>query len=200
MSNLFQKLEQEAFRAGITPRTKESRAWFMKKVQAMRGINRTQLMKEEPIQRQQPIVNRDIIGRMFMYFYDPKLKDVLPFYDRFPLVIVVGPAPGGFYGLNLHYLPPVLRARMLDGLMEITNNKAFDETTKFRMRYSVLQRMRKLRYYEPCFKHYLTKHVKGKFARVDAPEWEIATFLPTAQWKKATAQVVYRDSRSKVTI
>jgi len=137
---------------------------------------------------------------MFMYFYDPKFKDVLPFYDRFPLVIIVGPAPGGFYGLNLHYLPPVLRARMLDGLMDITNNKAFDETTKFRMRYSVLQRMRKLRYYEPCFKHYLTKHVRGKFARVDAPEWEIATFLPTAQWKKATAEAVYRDSRRKVTI
>ena len=27
-SNLFQRLEIEAFRAGITPRTKESREWF----------------------------------------------------------------------------------------------------------------------------------------------------------------------------
>lgn len=200
MSNLFQRVQEAAFKAGIDPMTKQSRAWFISKLSNMRSVNRAALMKEEELTLQTATYNRDIIGRMFMFFYDPKTKDTLPFYDKFPLVIVVGPAPGGFYGLNLHYLPPVLRAKMLDGLMDITNNKAYDETTKFKLRYSVLQRMRKLRYYEPCFKHYLTKHVQGKFARVNAPEWEIATFLPTAQWKKATAQKVYRDSRRKVVI
>ena len=39
MSNLFQKLEYEAFRAGITPRSKESREWFRKKARSMR-VNR----------------------------------------------------------------------------------------------------------------------------------------------------------------
>jgi len=198
MSNLFQKVEQEAFRAGINPRTAESRAWFSKKLTAMRNINRYQLMREEELELKAPIINRSVIGSMFMYFYDPKLKEELPYYDRFPLVIVVGPAPGGFYGLNLHYLSPLLRARMLDGLMEITNNKRYDETTRFRIRYNILQRMRKLRFYEPCFKHYLTEHVKGRFAKVFAPEWEIATFLPTAMWKKTNAQRVYRDSRRMV--
>ena len=198
MSNIFQKLELEAFRAGITPRTRESRTWFMKKIATMRNVNRTQLMREDPLTLQQPRYTRDLIGRMFMFFYDPKTKETLPYYDKFPLIILLGPAEGGFYGLNLHYLPPILRARMLDGLMDITNNKSYDDTTKFRIRYNTLQRMRKLRYYEPCFKHYLTNHVKGRFARVDAPEWEIATFLPTAQWRKSTAQNVYRDSRRMI--
>jgi len=198
MSNIFQKLELEAFRAGITPRTRESRAWFMKKIATMRNVNRTQLMREDPLTLQQPRYTRDLIGRMFMFFYDPKTKETLPYYDKFPLIILLGPAEGGFYGLNLHYLPPILRARMLDGLMDITNNKSYDDTTKFRIRYNTLQRMRKLRYYEPCFKHYLINHVKGRFARVDAPEWEIATFLPTAQWRKSTAQNVYRNSRRMV--
>lgn len=198
MSNIFQKLELEAFRAGITPRTRESRTWFMKKIATMRNVNRTQLMREDPLTLQQPRYTRDLIGRMFMFFYDPKTKETLPYYDKFPLIILLGPAEGGFYGLNLHYLPPILRARMLDGLMDITNNKSYDDTTKFRIRYNTLQRMRKLRYYEPCFKHYLTNHVKGRFARVDAPEWEIATFLPTAQWHKSTAQNVYRDSRRMI--
>ena len=31
MSNIFQKLELAAFRNQITPRTKESREWFMNK-------------------------------------------------------------------------------------------------------------------------------------------------------------------------
>jgi len=195
MSNIFQKVEQQAFRAGINPRTEESRKWFTNKLSRMTSINRQQLMREEELELKAANMNRTLIGNMFMFFYDPKLKDELPYYDKFPLVIVVGPAPGGFYGLNLHYLPPVLRAKMLDGLMDVTNNKRFDETTRFRIRYNMLQRMRKLRFYEPCFKHYLTSHVKGRIAQVYAPEWEIATFLPTAVWKKSTAQKVYRDSR-----
>ena len=34
--NIFQDLEIEAFRAGITPRTKQSIAWFRKKLVDMR--------------------------------------------------------------------------------------------------------------------------------------------------------------------
>ena len=58
-------------------------------------------------------------GRMYMFSYDPKTKDKLPYYDRFPLVFPFDSAPGGFMGLNLHYLSPMLRARFLDKLMEI---------------------------------------------------------------------------------
>ena len=47
MSNLFQKLELEAFRAGITPRTAESREWLRKRIQRLTRINREQLMRED---------------------------------------------------------------------------------------------------------------------------------------------------------
>ncbi len=88
MSNLFQRLELQAFRAGITPRTKESREWFRKKAKNLRSINREALMQEKELNRG----NRQIIGSMQMFFYDPKTKETLPYYDAFPLVIVVGPA------------------------------------------------------------------------------------------------------------
>ena len=191
MSNLFQKLELEAFRAGITPRTKESREWFQKKAQKLTRINRDRLMDEDALKQR----NKQIVGGMFMFFYDPKTKETLPYYDKFPLAIVVGPAPGGFYGLNLHYLPPTLRARFLDSLLDITNNKSYDDSTKFRASYALLNRTAKFKYFRPCFKHYLTSHVQSQFAQVPAPEWEIATFLPTADWEKGSAQQVYRDSR-----
>lgn len=194
MSNLFQNLEIEAFRAGINPRTDQSRDWFRKRVQRMRGINRLELVKEEGI----TISNEPIIGSMSMFFYDPKYKDTLPFYDRFPLAVIVGPAPGGFHGLNLHYLPPILRAKMLDGLMDITNNKAYDETTRFRLSYSLLNRLSKLKYYKPCYKHYLRKHMKSRFSIVSAPEWEIATFLPTQDFAKASTSAVYSASRRAI--
>jgi|TARA_R110000737_G_C14598169_1_gene488608 hypothetical protein len=194
MSNIFQRLELQAFRAGITPRTKESRDWFRNKIKNLRSIKRDALMKEEPLQQ----TAQETIGSMYMFFYDPKHKDTLPYYDTFPLVIVVGPAEGGFYGLNLHYLPPILRAKMLDALMDITNNNKFNNSTRFKMSYELLARTSKLKYFKPCFKHYLTDHVQSKFAMVPAPEWEIATFLPTAQFKKANSKKVYSDSKKMI--
>jgi hypothetical protein len=193
MSNIFNRLELQAFRAGVTPRTKESREWFRKKASNMRSVNREALMKEEPLRQG----NKRIIGSMQMFFYDPKTKDTLPYYDKFPLVVVVGPAEGGFYGLNLHYLPPILRAKMLDALMEVASSKNNDDA-KFNITYKRLQSISKLKYYKPCFKHYLNEHVKSRFAEVPAPEWEIATFLPTADFRKANSQKVFYDSRQMV--
>ena len=192
MSNLFKTVEYEAFRAGITPRTKQSRDWFRKKVQNMRGINRRALMSEDPISKTADSVS----GSMYMFFYDAKTRDKLPYWDSFPLVIAVGPAEKGFYGLNLHYLPLELRAKFLDSLMDITNNKKYDESTRFNVTYSYLNRTAKMKYFKPCFKHYLTKQVEGQFAYIPPPEWEIATFLPVAQWNKGSQSQVYKDSRS----
>ena len=190
MSNIFQKLELAAFRNQITPRTKESREWFMKKAQTMRGINRDELMKEEPLKRG----GRRIIGSMQMFFYDPKYKETLPYYDRFPLSIILKPVKGGFLGLNLHYLPPILRAQFLDALMDnVTSKKS--EDAKFELTVKLLASTSSLEFYKPCIKHYLTEHVKSKFAEVKAPEWEIATFLPTAQFEKADKRKIYADSR-----
>ena len=194
MSNLFQKLELEAFRAGINPRTQASREWFKRRVQRLTRINRDALMREEEINRRAS----HSYGSMFMYFYDPKHKDKLPYYDRFPLTIPIEPAEGGFIGINLHYLPPVLRAKFLDALLDVTNNKKYDDTTKFRLTYRLLKGARNMRYFKPCLKHYLLEHVRSRFAEVPAPEWEIATFLPTAQWTKASAGRVYQDSRKAI--
>ena len=193
MSNIFNRLELQAFRAGITPRTKESRDWFRKKASNLRSIKREDLMDEDPLKKRA----RQVVGRMYMYFYDPKTKETLPYYDAFPLSIIVGPAPGGFYGLNLHYLPPILRAKFLDALMDISE-KNIDEDSKFRLNYKLLQGTSKLKYYKPCFKHYLSDHVQSRFAEVPAPEWEIATFLPTADWRKRQRQKVYYDSRQMI--
>ena len=193
MASLFQKLEFEAFRKGITPRSKESRAWFMNKAKNL-NVSRSKLMKEDPIE----LRSRPAVGRMYMYFYDPKHKETLPYYDRFPLIIMVGPAPRGFMGLNLHYLPLATRAKFLDALLGTINNERYDESTRFRLSYDMLKRASRLRAFKPCLKRYLNAHVRSRLALVPAPEWEIATFLPTADFEKASSSEVYRDSRRKM--
>jgi len=196
MSSLFAKLEYEAFRAGINPRTKEAQDWFRKKAQQMRRLNRTELLQDDQVK----LVNRQnpLIGSMYMFFYDPKTKEKLPYYDGFPLVIPVESAEGGFYGMNLHYLPPLLRAKFLDALLEVTNNKRYDESTRFRLSYSLIKGARKFKYFKPCFKRYLLSHVRSRFALVPAAEWEIAAFLPTADWNKANKSTIYKDSRKMI--
>ena len=190
MSSLFQKLELEAFRAGINPRTQQSRDWFRRRVQRLTRINRDALMREDEVNKRAS----HSYGSMFMYFYDPKHKKKLPYYDRFPLIFKVQNSPGGFEGLNLHYLPPILRAQFLDALMDnVTSKKS--EDAKFELTVKLLASTSSLEFYKPCIKHYLNEHVKSKFAEVKAPEWEIATFLPTAQFEKADKRKIYADSR-----
>ena len=193
MSNIFDRLERQAFRAGITPRTEESRKWFQAKAKNLRSINREDLMQEDQIKQR----SKQVIGGMYMFFYDPKHKDKLPYYDAFPLVIVVGPAKGGFYGLNLHYLPPTLRLKFFSALMDNQGSK-LSENDKFKITYKMLNRSSKLKEFRPCLKHYLGSQVQSRFAEVPAPEWEIATFLPTAQFRKANNYKVYYDSRNMI--
>lgn len=197
MSEIFKELSAEAFKAGITPKTKQSIEWFTQKAKELGKITkRSALMKEEEV----TLRSGFLPGQMVMYFYDPKLKDTLPYYDRFPLTIVIEKAPGGFYGLNMHYLPPLLRGKLLDSLINDTptNNQKNDETTRLQLNYQKLKSAAKYKWFKPAFKHYLTDHVRSRFALVSPPEWEIAAFLPTADWEKGSQGKVWRDSRSMI--
>jgi|TARA_B110000438_G_scaffold303794_1_gene367461 hypothetical protein len=192
VASLFDQLESEAFRKGIQARSKEANTWFAKKAKALGPIGAPKMLKDDRLEKTEASS-----GDMVMYVYDPKLKKSLPYYDTFPLTIVVGPAKDGFYGINLHYLPPKVRAIFLDKLGDITNNKKFNKTTKFKITYNLLKATKNYRYFKPCFKHYLTKNVNSSVMKVSAEEWNIAIFLQTAQFKKKSVGAVWADSRSQ---
>ena len=189
MASLFDTLSSQAFRAGITTRTDQSKKWFQKQVRELGTVNRTTLLKDDALDK----VSRTLAGNMYMYFYDPKFKEELPYYDRFPLTIMLEPAKGGFYGLNLHYLNPRVRAKFLDELMKTAPKKITDKS-RIKARYNLLQSSKKFKEFKPCFKHYLTGHVASKIVRVPMAEWEIAIFLPTEQFKKKGKSAVWADS------
>jgi hypothetical protein len=191
-TSFINKVKKEASAAGIKNNTKKSLKWFREKLRYMTGLSRTKVLKDEALKK----INTPLVGRMFMYFYDPKYKKTLPFYDRFPLIIMVDKAPGGFYGLNLHYLDPITRAAFFDKLLSYTNNKKYDKTTKLRLSYDLLKGMSKLKAFAPCFKHYLTSNIKSQITEVPASEWEVAIFLPTEQFVKSDKAGVWKNSKS----
>jgi hypothetical protein len=190
MADLFDTLQAGAQRAGVKARTKNSQKWFQKKVQELTIPNRKALLKDDALER----TGRNIRGNMYMYFYDPKHKETLPYYDRFPLTIMIDAAPGGFYGLNLHYLNYPVRARFLDELMNLAPNNVKDTTRLVKLRYDLLQSVRKYKEFKPCFKHYLGKHVVSQFSRVPMTDWEIAIFLPVEQFKKKSKTSIWNES------
>jgi hypothetical protein len=194
MSSLFSKIQSQAERAGVLPRTKESTNWFLKKIRGMTSVSPSKVLTDSLLETR----NKPLIGRMFMFLYDPKGKETLPYYDRFPLILMVGPAKKGFYGLNLHYLPPRARAVFFDRLMEYTNNKKYDETTRFKLSYDLLSSSAKLRAFESCFKHYLFDHVDSKTVEVLPSEWEIALFLPSDKFMNATNSSIWQKTRKLV--
>ena len=134
-------------------------------------------------------------GRLNMFFYDPKWKKKLPYYDTFPLVLPIEKYPDGFLGINMHYLPIPLRIRLLDRLVDFSNNTKFDESTKLIVNYSKLKNVRLIK---PTLHRYLAGHTKSQFRRIDADEFTIATLLPVQRFKKASETAVWSDSRKMI--
>ena len=140
-------------------------------------------------------VTSSSIGRMFCFFYDPRWKQKLPYYDTFPLVFLLSVTDTHLTGLNIHYLPPALRAQLMDALWTTANNDRMDEQTKLRVSYGVLKAATKFRLFRPCFKQYRRDHVRSRFLYITPHEWDAALMLPLARFKKASPQRVYADSR-----
>ena len=125
------------------------------------------------------------------YKYDPKFAKKLPYWDMYPLVFPFEKVKGGFYGINLHYLPPRERAILMDQLNKYTTNKKYNESTRLRLNYNLLKGFGRA---IPCVKRYLTDNIKSRSVRINADEWEIAIFLPVERFQKQSKAAVWADS------
>jgi hypothetical protein len=192
MAKIFDDLLLKGLKAGQVPaRTSTARTWYRDQAKGLGKINETSLMKSKENQFE----SRFRIGNMYMFFYDPKHKATLPYYDRFPLIFPINKAKGGFLGINFHYLPLKLRASLMDNLYEITSNEKYDEKTKMEISYKILKSAEKFAEFKPTIKHYLSSQIRSRLLYVNPVEWDIALFLDTARFEKATKTQVWADSK-----
>lgn len=175
--SLFNKISKEMNAAGIRPRTDAARAWLGDKISRLRiPSDRSNVLNDAS-----RISPKTFIGRMYLYNYDPKFKETLPVYDRFPLVIPMEMYSDGFLALNLHYLDPYNRLALLDKLLDFVNNDKYNDSTKLNLSYDLLSRSRRYKLIEPCIKRYLSNHIRSSIIYVEPDHWETAIFLPTAK-------------------
>lgn len=195
---IFSKIAKEGLRHGQKPGSVDSRDWFRESAREVATVNEKTIMAKRAGKTLQSILKQDDIGRMYMFFYDAKTKEKLPFWDRFPLVIPIKRTPDGFLGLNLHYLPHLLRAKLFDNLYNFEVADNIRNSNRLALKYSFLQASSKLKYFQPCLKRYLFDHVRSRFLYIPAEEWDIALFLPTERFQKDTKQNVWKESRNAV--
>lgn len=176
----------------ISRSNNEAIKWFNNRTRALpNSIN--QLMTD-----QTRVKSRIEIGHMYFFSYDPKTKDDLPYYDRLPLIFPFNSTSNGIYGINMHYLPYGLRAKLMDALYSIISDTRFDEKTRLKLSYDVLNSTSRFKYFKPCIKQYLYSHIRSQFVHIRADEWNNALFLPVERFQKASKERVFRDSIAQI--
>ena len=141
--------------------------------------------------------SRIIPGNLYLYKYDPKYKEELPYYDMFPMVFPWKANKDGFIGLNLHYLPIPLRIKLMDNLLMFKNNDKMDHTTRLKFSWQMIDGMSKFKLAEPCVKQYLYDHVMSPFVKVNSNDWATAMMLPLERFAKTSSTKVWKESSRK---
>ena len=166
-----------------------STAWYREKIKEFGTPGALDLIRDGKRD------TKPFYGKLNMFVYDPKHKKKLPYYDTFPLVLPLENYPDGFLGINMHYLPIPLRVKLLDRLVDFSNNTKFDESTRLVVDYSKLKNIKLIK---PTIHRYLAGQMKSQIRRIDADEFTIATILPVQRFKKESDKRVWSDSRGMI--
>lgn len=195
MASILTNLAQQKTGAQLQSMSQQSFKWLGQKIAALRNPgNIPSAISREDFRK----VSQFAIGGLYYFYYNPIGKDDLPYYDRFPLVLMLERYPDGFLGLNLHYLPLKYRVAFMDKLMDYATMTPENEIKKMRVTYEILNASRRFKEFRPCIKRYLTSQIQSKILMVQPNEWDIAVFLPIHQFKKARAERVWEDSVEQI--
>ena len=165
-----------------------ARDWYRNTAQKVTGINVNDILRSNPDRfLKTTVIGINSIGKMILFFYDPKTKKELPYYDRFPLIFPIESYKDGFLGINMHYLPYYARARLMDALYSLINSPKTQEQ-KLKISYSILKGASKYKLFKPCIKKYLYSHVRSRFFIVKPEEWDMVLCLPIERFEQGGAR------------
>jgi hypothetical protein len=180
--------------------TTRSADWFREKIKELAPVapvDRANLL----VQTKGPMqTNRLLPGTLTFFAYDPKYKEVLPYYDKFPLSFIVSIDRTGFTGLNFHYLSIPMRIRLYDAMYTIARQSANKTTQQVLvLNWKLLSNFSKFPAAAPAVKKYLFGHVQSKFIKIPVEDWKTAIMLENAEFKKASVSTV-RSISTKIAL
>ena len=187
------------FIAKIKAKSGEAIKWFksiVKKTQKAivpAAAGRKEIMKERTTG---VVTGKPVIGQLYLFQYDAKWKDILPYWDMWPLIFPFDYAANGFYGINLHYLPPNARAALMIRLIKAQGSGGnMNENFKLKLSYDIITKFKPA---IPCIKRYLFSQVQGKgLYGIGGEDWSYAAALPLQKFQKESAKYVWQQSALK---
>ena len=133
-------------------------------------------------------------GSLYCWFYNPKYRNRLPYYDRFPVAFILNMYRNGFLGINLHYLPvrqrAVLMTRLVDNMLRKSSSGDYLD-----LQYRTLMNASRYAEVQPCIKRYLINQIQGQMIEIQPTEWMKAIFLPLESFAKQSRNFVWQQSR-----
>jgi len=198
--SILTTLTEEKIAANHKTMSRESLTWLLKRIADLRNPGRLAIpiTKEKTRWTRPTDRQKFLMGGLYYFVYDPKGKNDLPYYDRFPLVLPLKRHSDGFIGLNIHYLPIRYRLIFMKKLLNFAIYNDEDEIKRIRITYPMLDASSRLKEFKPCIKHYLYNHIKSRILAVEPNEWDIAIHLPVQQFKKAQPKTVWKDSLEEI--
>ena len=196
MASKLTILSKQREKLGHGVMTKDSLKWLCQKITELRNPALIpSAIKKEDVRNVKSVET----GAMYFFYYEPKLKEELPYYDKFPLTLILEKYNDGFLAVNLHYLPFKWRVAFMSKLIPYgaaRNNQ--EEVARLHVTYDILEATRTLKEFRPCLKRYLYDHMQSRILAVQPNEWDTALALPIQQFKKATAKEVWADSLNEI--
>lgn len=153
-------------------------------------------MKSEHFNRGKPSAEKPgniLEGSMLFFGYEPTTKEELPFWDSFPLVILLHKRGNSLLGLNLHYLNPTVRANFLNSLLKFTDNPKYaeDPPALFMVTYKMLKGVSKFKPFKAAIKRYYISGINTKVNVIPSDEWQYTAFMPLEKFKGASREKVW---------
>lgn len=160
----------------------------------------TEAKATEKPEKKKPVflknISADDIGSMVAFSYHAKHDKTLKYWDAYPLIFPIDMRPGGFIGINLHYLPYQARAKLLNALRSL--EVEVDKKRTLIITYDILKAVSRFKYFRPCLKEYLYNQVRSKFLYIEPEEWNNAIMIPNEMFKKVSAEQVWKESMQSI--
>lgn len=193
-------LNQSIDRHSKTSHLKLAREELSKKWLNQRRMNTQRRRKERSSRLDSATMTPDEnFGKGVMYFfkYDARTKMKLPYFDEYPLILPFDFKGDLMYAINTHYLPPKLRAVVLDFIIKAKQDG---------LRASPQQIVRALAnnpIFKPAIHSYYPSNIVSNVQEIPSSEWENVIFLPLANFVSYTKtphsqQKVYSDYMAKI--
>jgi len=195
VTSLLSTLAKAVAGGEVRGRARRSAEWFREKLRGLSGEAKNRFSSTNPdkFYRESPnkvaplsLKRRSELGDLFCYHYEPKYKKTLPYYDAFPLIMLIGSDKDTFLGCNFHYLNPRFRAILLDKLTAKIGEGVPNWT--------ILSKIREI---APTIKRYRFDHIDKKVIQIEEDEKEMAIFLPLERFRKAQKSSVWTDSKGR---